>query len=52
MAAVALEMSGLESGSGVVSLLRSSVKYINLKLRTDWCLEIETKERCSWILKP
>lgn len=34
----------METGTGVVSLLRSNVKYINLELRTDWCLEIETKE--------
>lgn len=44
MAALALEMSGLETGTAVVSLLRSNVKCMNLELRTDWCLEIETKE--------
>lgn len=44
MAAVALEMSGLETGTAVVSLLRSNVKYINLELKTAWCLETETKE--------
>lgn len=44
MAAVALEMSELETGTAVGSLLRSNVKCINLELRNDWCLEIETKE--------
>lgn len=44
MVAVALEMSGLETGIAVGSLLRSNVKYINLELRNDWCLEIETKK--------